>query len=177
MNCSFIDAFFCCLEVQTKLIQIVIWNCSISHFITSSYSITLSIFWRSGNAFKLEGMGVDRFLTSWIKDYLTERPQFVRLENCVSGTVRSSTGAPRETVLAPFLFTLYTADFQYISKSCHMQKYSDDRIFYNTVVACIGSGQEQEYRDLVDAFSDWCSKCCLLLNTAKTKEMVLDFRR
>lgn len=58
-----------------------------------------------------------------------------------------------------------------------MQKYSDDRIFYNTVVACIGSGQEQEYRDLVHAFSDWCSKCCLLLNTAKTKEMVLDFRR
>lgn len=38
MNCSFIDALFGCLEVQTKLIQIVIWNCSISHFITSSYS-------------------------------------------------------------------------------------------------------------------------------------------
>lgn len=38
---------------------------------------------------KLEGMGVDRFLTSWITDYLTERPQYVRLQNCVSGMVRS----------------------------------------------------------------------------------------
>ncbi len=43
---------------------------------------------------KLEGMGVDRSLTSWIMNYLTELPQFVRLGNCVSGTVGSSTGAP-----------------------------------------------------------------------------------
>ncbi len=99
---------------------------------------------------KLEGMGVDRSLTSWITDYLTERPQYVRLGSCVSGMVSSSTGTPQRTVLAPFLFTLYTADFKYSSESCHIQKYSDDTV----IVACIRSGQEQEYRDLVDAFRD-----------------------
>ncbi len=86
---------------------------------------------------------------------------------------RSSTGAPQGTVLAPFLFTFYTADLKCSSESGHVPKYSDDI----AIVACIRSGQEQEYRDLVDAFRDWCSECCLHLNTAKTKEMVVDFRR
>lgn len=37
--------------------------------------------------------------------------------------------------------------------------------------------QEQEYRDLVEAFMDWCNKCCLHLNTTKTKEIMVNFRR
>jgi len=56
---------------------------------------------------KLEEMGVDPSFTSWITDYLTGRPQFVRMGNCASGTTLSSTGAPQGTVLAPFLFTVY----------------------------------------------------------------------
>ena len=44
----------------------------------------------------------------------------------VSGTLECSTGALQDTVLAPFLFTLYTSDFRHSSESCHKQKYSDD---------------------------------------------------
>lgn len=33
------------------------------------------------------------------------------------------------------------------------------------------------HRDIVDVFRDWYSKCFLQLNTDKTKEMVVDFRR
>ena len=38
-------------------------------------------------------------------------------------------------------------------------------------------GQEREYRDLVESFSGWTKKNCLLVNTIKTKELVVDFRR
>ena len=82
---------------------------------------------------KLTEMGVDPSFVSWITDYLTERPQYVRLGNCHAGTLMSSAGAPQGTVLAPFLFILYTADFEYISESWHIQKYSDD----TAIVACI----------------------------------------
>lgn len=37
----------------------------------------------------------------------------------------------------------------------------------------VQDGQMGAYRDLVEAFSDWSSKNCLLLNTTKTKEMVV----
>ena len=60
---------------------------------------------------KLELAGVNQHLTSWILDYLTNRPQYVRTQDYVSDTLICSTGAPQGTVLAPFLFTLYTADF------------------------------------------------------------------
>lgn len=96
---------------------------------------------------KLEGMGVDSYLTSWVSDYLRGRPQFVRLENCVSETVLSSPGAPQGTVLAPFLFTLHMSD---------------------------GEG---EYRELVRTFTHWSGMNHLVLNTSKTKEMVIDLHR
>ena len=77
---------------------------------------------------------------SWINDYLTERPQFVRLKDYLSETLVCSTGAPQGTVLSPALFTLYTSDFKYNTESCHIQKFSDD----TAIVACIRDGQEGE---------------------------------
>ncbi|KAI4873665.1 hypothetical protein NFI96_032777, partial [Prochilodus magdalenae] len=122
---------------------------------------------------KLARMQVDPHLVSWITDYLTGRPQYVRLKDCTSETVVSSTGAPQGTVLFPLLFTLYTSDFRYNSETGHMQKFSDD----TASVACVRGGQEAEYRNLVENFVVWCHRNNLLLNTSKTKEMVVDFRR
>ena len=42
-------------------------------------------------------------------------------------------------------------------------------------MAC--GGWEREYRDLVGNFMKWCGENHLQLNMAKTKEMVVDFRR
>ena len=67
-------------------------------------------------------MGVSSSVISWITDYLTGRPQFVRLGSVLSDVVVSDVGAPQGTVLSPFLFTLYTTDFQYNSETCHLQK-------------------------------------------------------
>ncbi|KAI3362674.1 hypothetical protein L3Q82_001633 [Scortum barcoo] len=122
---------------------------------------------------KLTEMGVGSHLVAWITDYLTGRPQYVRLGDCRSDTVASSTGAPQRTVLSPVLFTLYTSDFQYKSEFCHVQKFADD----TAIVGCIRSGQEDEYRELIKDFVTWCDLNHLLLNTTKTREMVVDFRR
>lgn len=62
--------------------------------------------------YKLEDMGCDADIKAWIKDYLTGWPQFLRLGDFMSETIRSKNGAPQGTVLAPLLFKLYPADFQ-----------------------------------------------------------------
>ncbi|XP_051807248.1 uncharacterized protein LOC127534909 [Acanthochromis polyacanthus] len=118
-------------------------------------------------------MGVETHLVAWITDYLTNRPQYVRLGDCRSDPVASSTGAPQGTVLSPVLFTLYTSDFQSNTELCHVQKFADD----TAIVGCIRSGQEEEYRKLIQDFVKWCDSNHLLLNTTKTREMVVDFRR
>ncbi|KAI4888693.1 hypothetical protein NFI96_005457 [Prochilodus magdalenae] len=119
---------------------------------------------------------VDMHLVTWITDYLTGRPQHVRIRDCSSDTVISSTGAPQGTVLSPVLFTsppVHNRDFKYNSELCHMQKFSDD----TAIVGCVRNGQEREYRSLVEDFVEWCTTNHLKLNITKTKEMCIDFRR
>ncbi|KAI4904877.1 hypothetical protein NFI96_011566, partial [Prochilodus magdalenae] len=66
---------------------------------------------------KLRQMQVHESIISWTMDYLTGRPQFVRMQGCVSDVAMCSTGAPQGTVLAPFLFNIYTSDIRYNSAS------------------------------------------------------------
>ncbi|TWW59863.1 hypothetical protein D4764_06G0013930 [Takifugu flavidus] len=75
--------------------------------------------------------------------------------------------------LAPFLFTLYTADFSYSTSSCHLQKFSDD----SAAVGLITDGDDTEYRELIQGFVDWSLRNNLQINAGKTKELVVDFRR
>ncbi|KAI3370023.1 hypothetical protein L3Q82_024817 [Scortum barcoo] len=112
-------------------------------------------------------------LAAWVTNYLTDRPQFVRLQDCVSDVVVCSTGAPQGTVLSPFLFTLYTSDFTYSTDSCHLQKFSDD----TAIVGCVSEGNDCEYRKVIMDFVDWCELNHLQVNASKTKEMVIDFSR
>ncbi|KAI3377337.1 hypothetical protein L3Q82_008540 [Scortum barcoo] len=46
---------------------------------------------------KLQLAGVDHHLTTWILDYLTHRPQFVRVQGFESDRLLCSTGAPQGT--------------------------------------------------------------------------------
>ncbi|KAK7158641.1 hypothetical protein R3I94_005089 [Phoxinus phoxinus] len=77
------------------------------------------------------------------------------------------------TVLAPFLYTLYIADFRHNTSSCHMQKFSDD----TAIVGRVSEENDQEYREVIGDFVNWCESNHLHINASKTKEMVVDFRR
>ncbi|KAL6473956.1 hypothetical protein MHYP_G00175170 [Metynnis hypsauchen] len=87
------------------------------------FSSAFNTIWPALLGEKLTVMQVDAPLVSWIVDYLTGRPQYVRLQHCVSDRVVSNTGVPQGTVLSPFLFTLYTTDFSYCTETCHLQKF------------------------------------------------------
>ncbi len=71
------------------------------------------------------------------------RPQFVMPQSCVSERLVCNTRAPQGTVLSPFLFTTYTSDFSYNTKSCHIQKYSDG----TAIVGCVEEGQKRNTGD------------------------------
>jgi hypothetical protein len=123
---------------------------------------------------KLNMMSLHPSTIKWILDYLTNRPQFVRLrKNVISNTVFTFTGAPQGTVLSPFLFTLYTADCRHVHDSCHLQKFSDD----SAIVGCVLDNNEEMYREQISLFVKWCDVNFLELNVKKTKEIIIDFRR
>ncbi|XP_077455065.1 rapunzel 5 isoform X2 [Stigmatopora argus] len=122
---------------------------------------------------KLSHLGLSSSICCWIKDFLTNRPQTVRLGPHLSSSITLSTGSPQGCVLSPLLYSLYTYDCAPTHQSNAIIKFADD----TTVVGLISGGDESAYRDEVNNLSSWCSVNNLTLNTTKTKEIILDFRK
>ncbi len=112
-------------------------------------------------------------LCNWILDFLTGRPQSVRVGHNTSSTTTLSTGAPQGCVLSPLLFTLLTHDCTAKFSSNHIIKFADD----TSVVGLISNNDETHYREEVAQLAEWCGANNLSLNVEKTKEVVMDFRR
>ncbi len=83
---------------------------------------------------KMSDLGLPRSTCLWIKDFLTDRTQRVRVGPHTSTALSLSTGSPR--VLSPLLYTLYTCDCTPIHHSNTIVKFTDD----TTVVGLISGG-------------------------------------
>lgn len=122
---------------------------------------------------KLVQLGLSTSLCNWLLDFLTGRPQAVRVGSNTSSTIILNTGAPQGCVLSPLLFTLLTHDCTSSHNSNLLIKFADD----TTVVGLISNKDETNYRSEVSRLARWCSDNNLSLNVDKTKEIVVDFRR
>ena len=98
-------------------------------------------------------------------------PQTVKIGNKLSSSLTLNTGAPQGCVLSPFLFSLYTHDCVSSHENAPLIKFADD----TTVVGLISNCDKTSYE--VDTLVSWCSDNSLLLNTSKTKEIIVDFRK
>ena len=59
---------------------------------------------------KLEALGLNPSLCNWVLDFLTGRPQVVKVGNNISTSLTLNTGAPKGCVLSPLLYSLFTHD-------------------------------------------------------------------
>ena len=90
---------------------------------------------------KLRTLGLNTSLCNWILDFLTSRPQGVRVGNNTSATLILNTGAPQGCVLSPLLYSLFTYD-------CPARHDSNPVIqFDTTVVGLITDNDETAYRE------------------------------
>ncbi|KAK3526050.1 hypothetical protein QTP70_012885 [Hemibagrus guttatus] len=122
---------------------------------------------------KLTQLSVPSSICQWITSFLTDRHQLVKLGKSTSYSRTTSTGAPQGCVLSPLLFSLYTNDCTSTDPSVKLLKFADD----TTVIGLIQDGDESAYRQEVEQLAAWCSLNNLELNTLKTVEMIVDFRR
>ncbi len=119
---------------------------------------------------KLVQLGLNTSLCNWLLDFLTGRPQAVRVGSNTSSTITLNTGAPQGCVLSPLLFTLLTHDCTPSHNSSLFIKFADD----STVLGLISNRDETNYRSEVSRLAGWCSDNNLSLNVEKTKEIVVD---
>jgi hypothetical protein len=116
---------------------------------------------------KLRTLGLNTSIWNWILDFLTDRPQVVRVGNNTSATLILNTGAPQACILSPLLYSLFTHNCVAKHDSSTIIKFADD----TAVVGLITDDDETAYREEVREPVVWCQDNNLSLNVSKTKEL------
>ncbi|TWW73566.1 hypothetical protein D4764_15G0009600 [Takifugu flavidus] len=99
---------------------------------------------------KLGELGIDSSFCNSTMDFLTNRPQHVRSGHSCSTTI-----------------TLSTDLYMDPTPSSSLQ----------TVIGLISNNDQMAYREEVKHLTMWCTDNNLLLNTSKTKKLIVDFRK
>lgn len=109
----------------------------------------------------------------WTLDFLTNKPQTIRLGLHTSSPLELDTGDPQGCVLSPLLFTLYTYD---CNPPWHGENSVVNSVDNTTFIGIIDNG-ERSYREEINNLAGWCTETNLLLNVSKSKELIVDFRK
>ena len=107
----------------------------------------------------------------WFSSYLLNRKQKVVINNIESTTENIVCGVPQGTILGPLLFLMFINDLPLYTDNVFTDLYADDTTIYQ-----ISNSQhfiEQDLQMALQKLSVWCKLNGMLLNTEKTKVMLI----
>ena len=121
---------------------------------------------------KLDYYGIRAKWHCWIKSFLSQRTQKVKVENDLSNVAPVSSGVPQGSVLGPVLFILYINDLVNVIQNSNIRLYADDgKIFFKV-------GSDADFNSLqqdVNAVYHWMQDSQLSLALNKCEILHLGF--
>ena len=132
---------------------------------------------------RLHWMGIRDAPLRWFRSYLTDRKQYVKIQDSKSNTTSLSSGVPQGSVLGPLLFLVYLLPLRHIinAHNMAMHGYADDTQLYVSLTkpgdpAVVRTDCLRIERCLSDIQS-WMALNKLKLNPEKTDIMLLGLKR
>ena len=119
---------------------------------------------------KLNTYGIRGVVNTWFENYLSNRSQFVDIENFSSSRKHISCGVPQGSILGPLLFLVYVND---ISTSCgsNVLSFADDTTLYVSH-SDLGALYDIANTEINKLYTWFCANK-LSLNAKKTKYIVI----
>ena len=109
--------------------------------------------------------GITGTSLKWFESYLSNRSQYVQIENSTSAKKKLHFGVPQGSVLGPLLFTLYVSPIADITQQHNVGNmfYADDTQLYRYTTR----------NSCLSAIKAWMGNNMLKLNDGKTKLLLL----
>ena len=107
----------------------------------------------------------------WFSSYLLNRKQKVSLHNNISEANCIVNGVPQGSILGPLLFLMFINDLPLHTDMVNTDLYADDTTLYD-----IGNSHqtiESNLQTALDSLANWCKCNGMLINTTKTKVMLI----
>ena len=120
---------------------------------------------------KLKHYKLSHQALSWFASYLSKRKQKVSLNNIISDDEMITDGVPQGSILGPLLFLMFINDLPLYTDSANTDFYADDTTLY--VVFASLEIIERNLQVALDCLAKWCKCNGMLINTAKTKVMLI----
>ena len=114
---------------------------------------------------KLHGYGVRGQVLGWVDDFLSDREQYVSVNEKCSERVPVTSGVPQGSVLGPILFIYFINDLPDVIK-CISRIFADDTKAYQNI---IDINDNLVLQESIDAMVEWGEKWMSYFNNEKCK--------
>ncbi len=125
---------------------------------------------------KLEYYGLHGLSIELVKSYLSNRKQYVEIEESDSDMLSLTIGVPQGSILGPLLFIIYINDIAHASKLFDFIIYADDTTLSTTIEMVFRNTIDQTTSDVLNKelsmINDWLKVNKLSLNVKKSKYMI-----
>lgn len=124
---------------------------------------------------KIKSIGIEHNVVEWIAAYLSNRTQYVTINNYDSDQLEVYSGVPQGSVLGPLLFLIYVNDIADCAENgVKLRLFADDLVIYTSV-----QGIEDQLRlnTTLSNIARWCDMWGMEINLKKTQYMTITHRK
>jgi hypothetical protein len=126
--------------------------------------------WHNGLVFKLINHKFDKYIISWISEFLDDRLFQIKINSTFSSEFKIEVGVPQGGVLSPFLFSLYINDIIF-DKTTFNKTTTESTLFADDLAtSCISKNKKtigKTFRLYMDKLQNWLIKWRLCINPSK----------